>query len=202
MISTISAVTQQTSTKIDWPTVINSPLFIALASSGIFAAVIAFIFKFVFKLGETNTVVHTAVSDITQLKSDVRKLLSHVDVMKTHLVNSGGLQAGLFAPGSPLKLTPKGEAILELSRFKKIYEENKEWFENEVVKYNVKNDSDIDEASYKLMLKCANEKKFTDYKEIAFQNGVQLEVLIRVISIYLRDQLIKKVLNKKKPEDK
>src|SRR4030042_3709458 len=46
-----------------------------------------------FNLGELNQKITVAIQDIADLKKDGKKLLSHVDIIRTHLVTSGGLAA-------------------------------------------------------------------------------------------------------------
>ena len=88
----------------------------------------------------------------------------------------------------------KGRALLNKSGFKKVYEDNKEWFIDEIKKLNVNTLSDIDDASQRVMGKCIDEKKFENYKEIAFENGIPVDLLLRVLSIYLRDEVSKEIL--------
>lgn len=189
MDSTLSAGAQNMS-QVDLISFFSHPLVIVIISSG----VVAFIFKFVFNLGGKNKEIDSALTSIESLKKDVKKLLSHMDKVVTHLVNKTGLDSGLFSSASPVSLLPKGRAVLEKSGFKKTYEDNKGWFIDEIKKLNVKTLSDIDEASQRVIGKCIDEKKFVNYKEIAFQNGLPIDVLLRILSIYLRDEVSKEIL--------
>ena len=200
MISTVSAQIQNASS-ISWETLLSTPLFqyiiipffqyafSPIATVGFFY----FLFNKTYNFGTFTEKINMALKDIDDLKKDCKKLLSHVDIIKTHLVTNAGLNAGLFGPGSPLKLLEPGIRLLRLSGFIKIYHDNKDWFIKEVAKYNIKTLSDLDEASFKLMEICRDNEKFADLKEIAFLNGVNVDTLLRVLSIYLRDELAKEL---------
>lgn len=193
MISTVSA-TPLISTGINWTSFFAHPLVLAAISSGF----TVFLLKTIFNLGGKNKEFDTALIDIKDLKKDVKKLLSHMDKVVTHLVNKTGLDTGLFSSASPLALMTKGKEILNKSGFKKIYKDNKTWFIEEIKKYDVKTLADIDEASIKVMEKCRDSNQFANFKELAFQNGLPIDVFLRVLSIYLRDEAAKEILKEKK----
>jgi len=193
MTPTISALTQNT-TSLDWSAILNNQFIQYVVSPAVVFTVGCFILAKVFKLGEFKEEISKTLDKVKDLEKDVKKLLSHVDIIRTNLVTKGGLDASLFAATSPLKLLEKGIKLLEDSGFKNIYSNNKEMFINEVKKYEVKTLADIDEASLKVMEKCRDDSKLANFKEIAFQNGVSLDVLLRVLAIYLRDELAKESL--------
>lgn len=196
MNSTISAVMEKAS-QFNWGGFINNPFVQYIASPTIVFLILGFIFTKAFRLGELKEKIFAALDDIKDLKKGFKKLSSHVDIIRASLVTKGGLDARLFSSTSPLKLLPEGEKLLESSGFKKIYNENKKWFVNEIKKYNVKTLADVDEASFEIMEKSRDNRKFADFKEIAFQNGVTLDLLLRVLSIHLRDQIANQVLDDK-----
>ena len=72
----------------------------------------------------------------------------------------------------------------------------------EVKKCKVETLSDLDEATFKIMGKCRDDEMFMDYKEIAFQNGVIVDVLLKVFAIYMRDELKDEVLDKSSEQAK
>jgi len=162
----------------------------------IVVTVVGFLFARVYKFGEFINKARTALGTVTDLDKEVKKLNNHVVIIKTHLVDKTGLDANLFGPGSPLKLLPGGIKILEKTGFKHIYTENKKWFIEEAKKYKFNTLAEIDETSLKIIEHCSKEKKFADYKEIAFQNGITIDVLLRILAIYLRDELAKEILTK------
>jgi hypothetical protein len=186
---------------IDIPTIVNAiftnPYVIYGLSPAVCMGIVIFIFARVYKLGGFMQKIQTAFNSLNSLSESVQKLDKHVGVIKTYLVTNQGLDSGLFGPGSPLKLLPAGLKLLEKTGFKKIYKDNKKWFIEEAKKYNHKTEAEIDEASYKVMQHCHDKKEFTNFKEIAFQNGVSIDVLLRALSIYLREELVKELLKSK-----
>lgn len=194
--ATVSASIQNSSSisNVNWNSILQNPFIQYILSPFVVFSIILFFAYKILNLGELKQKFNQALGDIDELKKDGKKLLSHVDIIKTHLVTSGGLSASLFGPGSPLKLLKAGIKLLEASGFKKIYKDNKDWFIDEVEKYNIKTLADIDEASFKVMEKCRNNSKLANFKELAFQNGVSLDILLRVLSIYLRDEVAKELL--------
>ena len=161
----------------------------------VFSVVLFLVYKFM-KLGELKQMFKQSITDIGELKSDVKKIKSNMQVVKTHLVTQQGVDANLFASSSPLELKPKGIKLLKESGFKNIYKNNKDWFIEEISKYNPLTLADLDETSFKVLEKCNDIRKFADFKQIAFQHGVSLELLLRVLSIYLRDEVAKTIFKK------
>jgi len=193
MDATFSALTNQVTTQgINWVAISTSPVILAIISSGI----TAFVLRSIFNMGGLNQKFISTIEDISDLKKDVKKLVSHVDKIISHLTIKTGLSADLFASNSQIVLLKKGIELLEKSGFKKIFKDNKEYFLSEVKKYNIKTLSDLDEASYKVIEKIKEEGKFMDYKEVAFQNGVIIDVLLKVFSIYMREIFAKELLSK------
>ncbi|MBU0578520.1 hypothetical protein KKE34_00835 [Patescibacteria group bacterium] len=160
----------------------------------VFSLILFFAYK-ILDLGSTREKFKRALKDVDGLKTSVDKLLNHMAIVKTQLVDKTGLDSNLFGSSSPLSLKKKGKELLKESGFEKIYRDNKSWFVEELKKNEIGSLVDLDEASLVLIEKCHAENKFINYKEIAFENGVMLEVLLRVISIWLRDKTAKKILD-------
>jgi hypothetical protein len=197
MTSTISAITQTTQ-PFNPEILLNNPFVQYIISPVIVFGILLYGISRIYNLGGFMNKVSTALDNLTNLDKEVKKLNSHVDVIKTHLVTNSGLSASLFAPGSPLKLLPGGIELLNKSGFKDIYENNKEWFISEIKKHPVATLSEIDDASLEVIEDCSKGEKFANYKELAFQHGVTIDVLLRVLSIYLRDEVAKEILPARK----
>lgn len=192
--TTAATLTTENASKLDLYTFLSNPIVLAFISSGIIIGVITFLIKFVFKLGAKDTEISNALVDIGELKTDVKKLGGSMDRIIGHLATSDGISADLFAGSSPLQLLEKGIKLLDESGFKEVYKDNKDWFIKEIKQYKIKTLADVDDASFKIMEKCRNDAKFVNLKEMAFEKGVNLDVLLRVLSIYLRGELAKEVL--------
>lgn len=173
----------------------SNPFVQYILSPVVVFGIIFFILSRIYNFGGFMEKVTKALDNVADLDKKVSKLAEHMGVIKTHLVTSGGLDVGLFGPGSPLKLLPAGIRLLERTGFKKIYHDNKEWFVNEAKNYKHDTISDIDDASFKIMEKCRDGNDFADFKEIAYQNGINLDVLLRALAIYLRDELAKEIIS-------
>jgi len=195
MILTIMSAVPQRTTSFDWNTIVNNPYISYMTSPAIVFGILLCVIITSFKLGGFKQELSDYEKDIESLKKDVKKLLSHVDIIKTHLSDKSGLDTHLFSAESPLRLLEKGKELLRKSGFENIYKNNKSWFISQIKSHKVKTESDIDEASLKVLEKCRENNKFMDFKEIAFQNGITPDVLLRVLSIYLRDTLSKEILN-------
>lgn len=175
-------------------TLLQNPFIQYIISPAIVFSIILFTAYKLTNLGEFKERFNKSLEDIKDFKKDMKRLTSNMDVVKTHLVTKSGLDANLFAAGSPLELLSAGKKLLNFSGFIKIYKDNKDWFIDEIKKYKPKTLADIDEASIKVLEKCKNDDKFADFKQIAFQNGVSIDVLLKTLSIYLRDEVSKEIL--------
>lgn len=189
-----ASATSQNLSLIDWNIIFQNPFVQYVLSPAIALSIVLFIAYKLLNLGELKQKFVQSLKDVDDLKKDSKKLLSHVDIMKTHLVTNDGLNANLFAPGSPLQLLDKGKKLLQDSRFEEIYKENKTWFLDEIKKNKINTLADIDDASMRVIEKCRDNQKYCNFKEIAFENGVSLDVLLKVLAIYLRDEAAKELL--------
>jgi hypothetical protein len=146
-----------------------------------------------FNLGQIVKQIDDTAKDIDSLKKDSKHLINHVSIMKTHLVTNSGLDANLFGPGSPLKLLPNGKKLLNKSKFVSTYNENKDWFVTKVEDYEIISLADLDEACSHILYEFKDTTEFINFKEVSFNNGVTVDVLIKVLAIYLRNELSKEL---------
>jgi hypothetical protein len=181
----------------------NNPYFQYLVSPAITASIIVFAVAKIINIGEfkerfknLEKNLNNLDKDTNKIKSTIKNIEMDLTIMKAHLISETGMDTSLFSKNSPLTLTTKGENLLDQTEFRSVYKENKDWFLDEIKKHNVETESDIDEASYEVMEYCRDNEKFIDYKEIAYQNGLTTEVLLKVLAIYLREEAIKEILKK------
>lgn len=175
-------------------TTLNPWIAYVISPAVVFSVLLFFVGK-IFKLGEMKEKIYQSAANISNLDKDVKKLLSHMDIVKTHLVTNSGLAANLFSSSSPLKLLEKGTRLLEDSGFKEVYENNKEMFISEIRQHGVKTLVDVDEASFKVLDKFSTKSDVIDFRNVAFKNGVSREVLLKVLSVYLREEVAPSLLN-------
>ncbi len=108
----------------------------------------------------------------------------------------GRMGIGYTAASSPIRLTPKGEEILIESGAKAIVdkEDNKnEIFNKIIAEPKPTNAYDAQEKTKQIIKALANESMFVPVKNYAFQKGVELDVVLNIISIYFRDFVLEKL---------
>lgn len=157
-----------------------------------------------FKFGELHNKFLAAVGDISNLKADLKNLKSDIaeltkstNVIRTYFVNDLGMNTNLFGAHSPLKLLPDGEKLLNKSGFVEIYKSNKELFLNKVRNQKPKTAADIDNATTKILFDMEDDPLLGSLKEVAFNAGVQILLLLKICALYLRDEAIKEFLKPK-----
>ena len=172
-----------------------------IITPSVIASVFAFIFYKVFNLGEYHQKFSSALENIKKLQEDINgletsavKITQELGVVKALLISDLGIDAGVFHSKSPLSLQPLGEKVLKESAFERIFENNKEMFLDKIREYGFETESDIDTASADILELMKEHELFKDFKEVAYQNGITLEVLLRACAIYMRDQAIKELL--------
>ena len=167
----------------------------------VIASVFAFIFYRVFNLGEYHQKFSNALEDVKKLQTDIKslenssvKIAQALSVVKALLISDLGIDAGVFNSKSPLSLQPLGEKVLKESDFERIFDENKEMFLDKIREYGFETEADIDTASADIVELMKEHELFKGFKEVAYQNGITLEVLLRACAIYMREQAVKELL--------
>lgn len=144
----------------------------------------------IYGFGELSQKFKTALADILELKNGVVELKANMVVVRTYLVTTLGLKDSLFKAKSPLQLEHKGIRLLDASGFKDIYEKNKNVFLERFKQFKHETDAEIDEASVSIMMSMKDDVLLSNFKNVAFENGVLFEVLLKVCAIYLRERAI------------
>ncbi len=162
---------------------------------------VSFILYKAFNLGEVHQKLLSAMEDLTEMKLNVKDLTNSIDtlkmdttVIKTYLISDLDMDAALFNAASPISLTEKGSAIIEEVSFIDIYNQNKNEFLNKIKEHNVKTPADIDEACTLIMYDMKDDPRLNHFKEIAYEHGLIVDVLLRACAIYLREEAIKELL--------
>lgn len=94
---------------------------------------------------------------------------------------------------SPLSLTETGKALLLDSKGKDFIDSKKEGFLKKIKLKNPKTAYDVQELSKKIIEGSIELDEFNEIKEFAFRKGLNLEIIISVLAIYLRDFLLLKL---------
>ena len=91
---------------------------------------------------------------------------------------------------SPITVTKEGESVLERSGAKKFILENLAEFTNKVLVKKPKSAYDVQEFSKIVFEEIKDEDRFVTFKNFAFQEGIDLDVLFIVMGITLRDLIL------------
>ncbi len=117
----------------------------------------------------------------------------------------GRMGIGYATASSPIRLTVKGEEILEKSGGKEIIdrEDNKNKILDKILEEpKPTNAYDVQEKTKQVITEMAGDPMFTPIKDYAFQAGIELNVILNVVSIYFRDFALEKLGFKTEDLDK
>ena len=95
--------------------------------------------------------------------------------------------------GSPLNPTQKGKKWLDDSGLSNIIDNSKkEWLLNELKKQLPKNytDYDVQITARRLMVSLRDDEAIKPIKEYAFDNGIDIEIILRLSGLLLRDNFL------------
>ena len=142
----------------------------------------------------------------TKIEQKVDKIDSKVGNIDGRVANiEGRMGIGYATASSPIRLTPKGEEILTESGAKAIVdnENNKNVILDKILaEPKLTNAYDAQEKTKQIIGEMAGDPMFTPIKNYAFQKGIELEVILNVISIYFRDFVLEKLGFKSEDLDK
>lgn len=160
-------------------------------------AVIFYILGKVYGLGELHHQFKSALRDISDLKSEMSAIHKSIDrvntsvtVVKTYLVTDMGVNSNLFDASSPLSLQPEGQELLEESGFPTIFSENRTMFVSRVREFPLENPADLDEAAFRVLDSLSSDPLLKDFKVLAYEHGIAVEVVLKICAIYMRDALM------------
>jgi hypothetical protein len=88
---------------------------------------------------------------------------------------------------SPVSLNDKGEELLKKSGADKFVLQNEQELIQKIKEQNPKTAFDVQEISKKVVESLANDERFNTFKDFVYKEGINLEPIFTVMSIYLRD---------------
>jgi len=159
-----------------------------IISSGVVSALVSFLFLTLY-IGKYK-------EKIDRHDRDNDKLNNKLAEISDRLANiEGGLerdraQSQYIQSKSPLGLTDKGKALLIDSTGKDYIDSKKMEFFKEMKSKKPKTAYDVQELSKEIIANRIYRDEFNSIKEFAFVKGVTLDVVLDVLSIYLRDFLL------------
>lgn len=144
------------------------------------------------KVGKYTNKVDTLENDVRDLKREVREIRDKVIACETSLKE----REPLTKRESPISLTDKGNKTLKDSGAEKFIDDNFDSLFKKIEGKHPKAAYDIQEISKNVLEDMQNDDLFNDLKEYAFKEGREIEDIILVAGIHLRDKvLMKKGLN-------
>ena len=94
---------------------------------------------------------------------------------------------------SPLSLTEKGKALLLDSKGKDYIDANIDSLIKDINDVSPKTPYDVQELAKKILEQRSNDDSFNQIKEFAYKQGFELNLIIEVMRIYLRDKALTKL---------
>ena len=145
-------------------------------------------FAAVYKLGKYEEKVNTLESKVKTLETDSKGLSRELAECSTKIdERTQSYSATLTKRKSPVTLTDKGEELLKRSGSDKFVLENKDELINKIKEKNPKTAYDIQLFAREIIEGLQNEDRFNQFKNFVYKEGIDLETIFIVMSIYLRD---------------
>lgn len=166
---------------------------IQLIISGIIALVtggLSGFLVFIYKMGKYTEKVDRLEGDRDSQDERIRNLDRKIIACETRLEERKDIGAYLQKRKSPISLSSKGKELLEKSEGKKFIDDDKKNLIKKIKDRNPKSPYDVQELAKEIVSSLKNEEKFTPLKNYAFKEGLSLDVIITVMSVYLRDLAI------------
>lgn len=180
-----------------------------LISPAIVIAGVVYVLNKVYKLGELKATWEMMRDSISSIQNDIKEIKARQDrdstdltIIKTHLVAQLGLKAELFGSSSPLTLKKKGQELLHKTSYETYLKKHTDVIFHDILQYRPENLAEFDEASFALLDSKRESSEFKKYEQIAFDNGVSYDVLLKVLAIYTREQLKSRFLEEMQVQSK
>lgn len=152
-------------------------------------------------IGKIEEKVGRIDKDITEIKGDVKNINSRCFRLESATVEIQELlkRAGVpicqrleLAPGSPIKLTPYGEEIAQITNAYKFVEDNEQFLFSLIEAKNPKTSYDIQVISRTVLDDILDNSIMDNFKKYVFDNGLNMDIILNVIGVILRDKYLKK----------
>lgn len=132
-------------------------------------------------------------SKVDRLESDMKDIKEEMKQVRDKAVACEATQKAnepYIKRKSPLSLTDRGNKLLENSGGKRFVDENFENLNKLVDAKGSKTPYDVQESSKIVLEEMQGDDKFDSLKEYLFKEGIEIENLIVVMGIYLRDKIL------------
>lgn len=149
------------------------------------SALISFIVANI-RIGEYKNKVDTHASDIRDLKDEHKEVRDKVIACETSLKE----REPLGRRKSPVALTDRGNKVLLESGGKDFIDESFAELNGMVDAMNPRTSYDVQEDSKKVIEALTSDVRINPLKEYLFKEGMELEDIVFVLGIYLRDKIL------------
>lgn len=138
------------------------------------------------RIGEYKGKVDRACTDITKIENEQKGIRDKVIACETSLKE----REPLTRKKSPVTLTERGTKVLNDSTGKKFIDDNYEELKKKVNDSNPETSYDIQELSRKVVEDLKDDSRLNTVKEYLFKEGMEIEEIINVLGIHLRDKIL------------
>lgn len=145
-------------------------------------------FSAVYKSGKYIQIIEDLKERVDKIEEEMKnqnKLLIECSVKIEERTNSAS--STYTKRKSPVSLNDKGEELLKKSGADKFVLQNKQELIQKIKEQNPKTAFDVQEISKKVVESLANDERFNTFKDFVYKEGINLEPIFTVMSIYLRD---------------
>lgn len=136
-------------------------------------------------IGRKLQVIDDLKSGFNSLQTDVRDLISRISKMEGRL-------EGVSASASPVQPTELGAKYIRESGLENILNENKNTLFDTLKKMLPANyaEYDVQESARRVMMSLKDSSIMRPVKEYAFKEGIEIEVILGVGGLWLRDDFL------------
>jgi hypothetical protein len=160
-----------------------------VVSSGIVSAIVSLL-SVVFTTGKYKQKVETNEKELDKHDIKISEISDRISRLEGGIDRDRIYQNSYIQRKSPLSLTEKGKAVLLDSKGKDFIDKNKDNLLENLKNLNPKTSYDVQELSRKILDEETKKEDFNKIKEYAFKNGLQLDLIMDIMGIYLRDEVL------------
>lgn len=161
--------------------------FLTIGVSVVLSAVVGF-FSAAYKLGKYIQVIKDLKERINKNESEIKEQSKLLIECSTKIdERTSNLAASYMTRKSPVALNDKGEELLKRSKADKFVLVNESELVKKIEASAPKTAYDVQEIAKKVVKSLENDERFNSFKDFAYKEGIDLEPIFTVMSIYLRD---------------
>ena len=165
----------------------TEPLTIIIISL-IISALTSFLVSSI-RIGVYKNKVDSLCEDVKEHKKEIREIRDMAVECKTSLKE----REPLVSRRNPLVLSDKGKAVLTESGGKAFIDGNLQELKEKLNALNMETAYDIQESSKSVIDEMKDDKRLNPIKEYLFKEGREIEEIVLIFGIYLRDIILKEM---------